>query len=57
MDTLIISAVNDLMHESFSVSNPERYTRSWFAWANSFFGETVLTLLRDRPSILKKVGK
>lgn len=32
------SAVRDLMHESFSVHNPEVITREWFAWANSFFG-------------------
>ena len=30
-----------LMHESFDPDQPEKYTRSWFAWANSMFGEAV----------------
>ncbi|GCE08765.1 glycosyl hydrolase [Dictyobacter aurantiacus] len=29
------------MHESFHPDEPERYTRSWFAWANSLFGEFI----------------
>ncbi|MCU0493939.1 MAG: glycoside hydrolase family 125 protein [Chloroflexaceae bacterium] len=27
------------MHESFDPNEPSRYTRPWFAWANSMFGE------------------
>ena len=33
-----------LMHESFDPDAPERYTRSWFAWANSMFGELIHAL-------------
>ena len=47
------SAINDLMHESFAVSRPASFTRSWFAWANSFFGETILTLLSKKSGLLK----
>ena len=36
------------MHESFSVHNPEIITREWFAWANSFFGEMIVTLSRTK---------
>lgn len=30
------------MHESFHRDDPARFTRSWFAWANSLFGETIM---------------
>ena len=32
------------MHESFQPDHPEQFTRSWFAWANSLFGESVYRL-------------
>ena len=32
------------MHESFDPDQPEKFTRSWFAWANSMFGEAIHTL-------------
>jgi len=28
------------MHESFHKDDPSRFTRGWFAWANTLFGET-----------------
>jgi uncharacterized protein len=30
------------MHESFNPSRPEEFTRPWFAWANTLFGELIL---------------
>ena len=30
-----------VMHESFDPNAPERFTRAWFAWANSLFGELI----------------
>merc|ERR1712137_405513 len=41
------TAGSGLMHESFSGSpfHPDRFTRSWFAWANSLFAESVLSSL------------
>jgi meiotically up-regulated gene 157 (Mug157) protein len=30
------------MHESFHKDNPARFTRRWFAWANTLFGELVV---------------
>lgn len=35
------------MHESFNKDNPEIYTRAWFAWQNTLFGELVLKLIED----------
>mmetsp|Transcript_21669 Transcript_21669/g.32821 ORF Transcript_21669/g.32821 Transcript_21669/m.32821 type:complete len:546 (-) Transcript_21669:784-2421(-) len=38
------------MHESFDVSNPRKYTRSWFCWADSLYAELVMSLAKDCPS-------
>lgn len=35
-------ADSGLMHESFHVDNPNKYTRDWFSWANALFCELVL---------------
>ena len=35
------------MHESFNVDDATSYTRPWFAWANTLFGELVLKLIDD----------
>jgi uncharacterized protein len=32
------------MHEGFDPDDPSRYTRPWFAWANSLFGELIYRL-------------
>lgn len=36
------TAGTGLMHEGFHVDNPDKFTRSWFAWANSIFAEFVI---------------
>ena len=41
------------MHESFNVNNHHKYTRSWFAWANTLFGELVVKAYKECPEILK----
>ena len=33
------------MHESFHKDDPANFTRSWFAWQNTLFGELILTLI------------
>ncbi|MDE5890461.1 MAG: glycoside hydrolase family 125 protein, partial [Bacteroidales bacterium] len=35
------------MHESFNKDNPEDFTREWFAWQNTLFGELILKLIDD----------
>jgi len=41
------------MHESFHQDDPNHFTRAWFAWANTLFGELVLKVHKDRPHLLK----
>lgn len=38
-------ATTGFMHESFNPDNPSEYSRSWFAWANSLFGELLYKLV------------
>ncbi|MDR1202185.1 MAG: glycoside hydrolase family 125 protein [Tannerellaceae bacterium] len=33
------------MHESFHKDNPSNFTRKWFAWANTLFGELIIKLI------------
>ena len=35
------------MHESFQEDNADDFTRPWFAWANTLFGELVVKLVKD----------
>ncbi len=40
------------MHESFGKDDPAKFTRKWFAWANTLFGELLLSLADQRPALL-----
>lgn len=40
------------MHEAFDKDNPTRFTRPWFAWANSLFGELIVKLSEEHPEML-----
>lgn len=40
------------MHEAFNKDDPTKFTRSWFAWANTLFGELVLKTFVERPKLL-----
>lgn len=44
------------MHESFDANDPRRFTRPWFAWANTLFGELIVTLSEKRPHLLSQGG-
>jgi meiotically up-regulated gene 157 (Mug157) protein len=35
------------MHEGFHADDPNQYTRPWFAWANSLFGDFISRMLRE----------
>lgn len=41
-----------LMHEAISVDDPAKYTRAWFGWANSLFGELIWKLYREKRYLL-----
>jgi meiotically up-regulated gene 157 (Mug157) protein len=40
------------IHEAFDADDPASYSRPWFAWANSLFGELMLEITLRRPRIL-----
>jgi meiotically up-regulated gene 157 (Mug157) protein len=43
------------MHESFDKDDSAKFTRKWFAWANTLFGELILKVEKERPHLLKQV--
>ena len=44
------------MHESFHKDNSEVFTREWFAWQNTLFGELILKIVNDgRLHILNNI--
>ncbi|MGC2163546.1 MAG: glycoside hydrolase family 125 protein [Silvibacterium sp.] len=46
------TAGTHFMHESFWKDDPTKYTRPWFAWANTLFGELILELATKKTSLL-----
>ncbi|GAB3265852.1 glycoside hydrolase family 125 protein [Larkinella harenae] len=42
------------MHESFDKDDPAKFTRKWFAWANTLFGELVLKVVNEKPQLVSK---
>ncbi|KAI5861599.1 glycoside hydrolase family 125 protein [Durotheca rogersii] len=43
-----------LVHESINVNLDHSYTRSWFAWANGVFAETILDIAKRKPHLIFK---
>jgi len=43
------------MHESFHKDDAGKFSRKWFAWANTIFGELVLKLHRSKPALLREL--
>ena len=41
------------MHESFNVNDDNDFTRSWFAWTNTLFGELIVKIHNNHPELLK----
>lgn len=40
------------MHEAFHKDDAAKFTRKWFAWANTLFGEFVWKVYKERPHLL-----
>ncbi len=40
------------MHESFHKDDPTNFTRAWFAWSNTLFGELLWKTFQTTPAIL-----
>ncbi|MEX0635872.1 MAG: glycoside hydrolase family 125 protein, partial [Ferruginibacter sp.] len=40
------------MHESFHKNDASQFTRKWFAWANTLFGELLWNTFKNKPHLL-----
>jgi meiotically up-regulated gene 157 (Mug157) protein len=47
------SAGTGFMHESYLKDDATRFTRPWFAWANTLFGELVAKVAATRPELIR----
>lgn len=43
------------MHEGFDRNDPSKFSRKWFAWANTLFGELIYETYLRKPELLKAV--
>ncbi len=49
----VSAAGSGFMHESYFKDDPKNFTRAWFAWANTLFGELIATLTVAKPELLR----
>jgi meiotically up-regulated gene 157 (Mug157) protein len=48
------AAAAGFMHESYFKDDSAKFTRPWFAWANTLFGEMVANVALTRPELLRR---
>lgn len=41
------------VHESYPKNDSANFTRAWFAWANTLFGELIATVAIGHPALLR----
>lgn len=46
------SAGTGFIHESYNKNDPTYFTRPWFAWANTLFGELIAKVAHSKPTLL-----
>ena len=58
LETLLSTdAGTGFMHESFHKDDPSNFTRAWFAWPDTLFGELILKLIDDgRLALLNSIA-
>ena len=50
---LVVSAGEEcFMHESYDIDDVSKFTREWFAWANSFFGVLIDYIIETNPELI-----
>lgn len=47
------TAGSGLMHEAYNANYPSDFSRPWFAWSNTVFGDLVMHLYNDYPHLLR----
>jgi meiotically up-regulated gene 157 (Mug157) protein len=40
------------MHEAFHKDDPKKFSRKWFAWANTLFGEFLWKTYKEKPALI-----
>jgi meiotically up-regulated gene 157 (Mug157) protein len=48
----VSAAATGFIHESYNRNDPSVFTRAWFAWANTLFGELIGKTARRSPELL-----
>ncbi|MES1216188.1 MAG: glycoside hydrolase family 125 protein [Bacteroidota bacterium] len=43
------------MHESFHKDDATKFSRKWFAWANTLFGELIMELYEGKNGLIKSI--
>lgn len=52
LNLVLRSSKLGLVHESVNVNHVRQYTRSWFAWANGVFANTILDIAKRKPHLI-----
>ncbi|KAJ6635467.1 Meiotically up-regulated gene 157 protein [Pseudolycoriella hygida] len=47
------TAGTGFMHEGYDVNNDDDFSRAWFAWANTVFGDFIIHLDKEHPHLLQ----